>query len=74
MIHKTKVAVIFAAATILAVYFAVQFLFAVKIDGTVHLKSAKGSATITRESETLIPHIRGDSWESAVYAQGFLQA
>ena len=68
MIHKTKVAVIFAAAIILAIYLAVQFLFAVKIEGTVHLKSAKGSSTIIREPGTLIPHIRGDNWESTVYA------
>ena len=68
MIHKIKLAAIFAGAAILAIYFAVQFLFAVKIEGTLHLRSAKGSATITREPETLIPHIRGDSWESAVYA------
>ena len=74
MIPKIKFAAIFAAATILAVYFAVKFLFAVKIEGTLHLRSSKGSATIIREPETLIPHIRGDSWESAVYAQGFLQA
>ena len=72
MISKAKVAVIFLVAMLLAGYLSLKYLFAVKIDGILYLKNARGSATITREPDTLIPHIRGDSWESAIYAQGFL--
>ena len=53
---------------LLAGYLSVKYLFAVKIEGTVHLKNAKGTSTITREPGTLIPHIQGESWESAIYA------
>jgi len=42
--------------------------------GTLYLDKAPGAATITYEDGTGIAHIRGESLESAVYAQGFQHA
>ena len=46
----------------------------VKSDGTLYLDNAPGNAAITRELDTGIAHIRGDTWNAAVYAQGFSHA
>ena len=48
--------------------------YTVLTDGTLHLKHARGRATIRREDNTMIPHIEGESLESVIYAQGFAHA
>ena len=49
-------------------------LYEVFVKGEMVLKNAPGHVTVTREGDTQIPHIRGDSEESIAYAQGFTQA
>jgi penicillin amidase len=44
------------------------------MEGVVKLKNAPGVATITREEETQIAHIYGDTLEAALYAQGYAHA
>ena len=56
-----------AAASVAFLYWAYQ----VEDQGTLHLEKVPGTATITREAETGVAHIRGDSWDSVYYAQGF---
>ena len=43
-------------------------------DGELNLPNAPGNAVIVREKETGIAHIRGDSFRSVAYAQGFSHA
>ena len=43
-------------------------------EGTLYLEKAPGTAAIVRETDTGIAHIRGDSYLSVVYAQGFAHA
>ena len=50
------------------------FLSQVKTEGTLYLEHARGKVTITREKDTNIPHIRGETWENAIYGQGFVHA
>jgi len=40
----------------------------------LELENAWGSATITREEDTEIPHIRGENYNAMIYAQGFAHA
>ena len=63
-----KVAVVSIVALITVTVLTLRYLYEVKTDGTLYLKNAHGEATITREKDTNIPHIRGDSWLSTVYA------
>ena len=56
--------------TILAAAFT-GFLFwaySVKNEGTIYLPRASGSASITREDDTGIAHMRGSTFNDAVYA------
>ena len=43
-------------------------------DGELFLPNAPGIAVIVREQENGIAHVRGDSHQSLVYAQGFAHA
>lgn len=50
------------------------FAYQVIDEGEFYLPNAPGNAAILRESDTGIPHIRGDSYLSVIYAQGFAHA
>ena len=52
----------------------VFYLYEVKDEGEFVLDNAWGVATITREADTDIPHIRGETLNSVIYAQGFAHA
>ena len=43
----------------LAAYFVLPQLYQVKSSGTLHLKHAKSTVTITREKDSMIAHVRG---------------
>ena len=43
-------------------------------EGELNMPNAPGVAAIVREEDTGIAHIRGDSYLSVVYAQGFAHA
>ena len=43
-------------------------------EGKLYLKNANSTSTLLREFETGIHHIKADSYEEAVYAQGFAHA
>ena len=43
-------------------------------DGNIYLPNAPGTAAIVRERDSGVAHIRGDTWESVVYGQGFAHA
>ena len=43
-------------------------------EGALYLPNAPGTVAIVREKETGIAHIRGDSYKSVAYGQGFAHA
>ena len=43
-------------------------------DGKLFLKNAEGATTLLREFDTGIHHIKAESYEQAVYTQGFAHA
>ena len=49
-------------------YALLTYLYQVVDSGELLLPNAHGSSAIVRETETGIAHIRGATWESAVYA------
>ena len=50
-------------------------LYQVKSTGVLHLKNMRGKeAKIIREKDTMITHLRGETFESVTYAQGFSHA
>ena len=55
-------------------YFGLRWAYQIKSEGTLHLEHAWGTAAITREPDTAIAHIRGDSRNSAFYGLGFSHA
>ena len=55
-------------AAILGGTIATFFLYAVKQEGELRLENAWGVATITREEDTEIPHIKGENYNSMIYA------
>ena len=63
---------VFIATTLL--YAACWYGYRVKVEGQLELENAHGIVTITREPDTLIPHIRGQNKLSAFYGQGFVHA
>jgi len=65
--------VVIAALTIALGAF-LFYVYRVVDSGTLFLEKAPGTAAITREGDTGIAHIRGDSYLSVVYAQGFAHA
>ena len=42
--------------------------YSVKSEGTLYLPRAHGTATITREEDTGIAHIYGETYNDAIYA------
>ena len=52
----------------------VWWAYQIKLEGTLYLDQAWGVSTITREPDTLIAHIRGESKNSAIYGLGFSHA
>jgi len=58
------------ALTLLSLWFLYQPL----VEGTIFLKNAPGVATISYEDDTGITHIRGENFQSTIYAQGFAHA
>ena len=50
------------------------YLYRMKTTGTIFLQHIDGNASITREVETGIAHIRGSNVKSTLYAQGFAHA
>ena len=61
-------------AIVLGGIIGIFFVYEVKQEGELKLQNAWGVATITREEGTEIPHIRGENYNSAIYAQGFAHA
>ena len=55
-------------------YFIVLGLFQLKYEGTLELEHAEGTVTITREKDTMIPHIVAKDYNGAIYGQGFANA
>lgn len=49
-------------------------VYRTQMEGVVELPNAPGLATITREEETQIAHIEGESLNAAFYAQGYAHA
>ena len=49
-------------------YLAAVYLYKIKDEGTLYLPSARGVASITREADTSIPHVRANTMEAAFYA------
>ena len=43
-------------------------------EGNLNMPNAPGTVAIVREQETGIAHIRGDSYKSVAYGQGFSHA
>ena len=43
-------------------------------DGTIHLKRASESSTFLREQDTGIHYIKAESYNMAIYTQGFAHA
>lgn len=50
------------------------YLYKERTNGTIYLEGAPGVASITRETDNGIAHIRGENLQSAMYAQGFAHA
>jgi penicillin amidase len=50
------------------------YLYKLKTDGVIFLQGIDGNASITRELDTGIAHIRGSTLHSTLYAQGFAHA
>jgi len=50
------------------------YLYQQTNSGTIYLPNAPGTASITREEETGIAHIKAVTEEAALYAQGFAHA
>ena len=40
----------------------------------MELEHAEGTVTITREKDTMIPHIYADNYKGTIYGQGFANA
>ena len=66
----------FVIVTVFCVILGLFLNWAYKLvdDGELYLPNAPGFAVITREQDTGIAHIRGDSFKSVAYAQGFSHA
>ena len=61
-----------ALLALLACYIAMHhWLYVVRDSGELILANAPGEVKITREADSQILHIKGDSWESIAYGQGF---
>jgi penicillin amidase len=50
------------------------YLYKLKTDGVIFLEGIDGNASITREVDTGIAHIRGANFHSALFGQGFAHA
>ena len=61
---------VIAAAGVALLFWA----YGVQSEGELTLPNAPGKAVIVREQDSGIAHIRGDDWNSVVYAQGFAHA
>ena len=48
-------------------YFVILGLYQVKSEGTLYLKHAESTVTITRESDNMITHIKGDTMKDTLY-------
>ena len=57
-----------------AALYAVYYIYEVFDKGELFLDKAPGVVSIVREADTQIMHIRGDSWASISYGQGFVCA
>ena len=74
MLVKCIIGVGCCAQIIAFTLFAMMLLYQVKTEGTLELKNAWGEVTITREKDTQIPHIKGDTYNSVMYGQGYTHA
>ena len=62
-----KLCGLFLGLCTLAAYFVLPYIYQVKKQGTLYLKNAKVSVTISREKESMIPHIRGPDKPNVFY-------
>ena len=58
---------IFSMFWAMVAYFTVLGLFQLKIEGTMQLKHAEDTVTITREKDTMISHVYAKDHKGAVY-------
>ena len=63
-----RTVLILTVLSLIGAYVALVFLYQVKDSGTLYLPNARGVASITREKDTHIAHIRGTTREAAMYA------
>jgi acyl-homoserine lactone acylase PvdQ len=71
MIFKVLIAVFMAGIFGLV---SMSYLYITKADGAITLAKAPGVVVITREMDTEIAHIRGDSFKAVSYGQGYAHA
>ena len=51
-----------------------NWAYQIRTEGVIKLKNARGVITITRETDNMIPHIRGGDHSAVSYGQGFVDA
>ena len=75
MLRKLKkcLGALFCATLIALIGISCFLLWAYQVieEGELLLPNAPGTATISREKDTGVAHIKADNWLSVVYAQGF---
>jgi acyl-homoserine lactone acylase PvdQ len=69
-----RISCLVVLAAIFASFVSVLYVYRTVDYGTLAMPNAPGTLTITREDDTGIAHIRGDSLLSTVYGQGFAHA
>ena len=69
-----KIVFFITAITIVLVGLFALYGFQIKTEGTLYLENAWGNSVITREDDTQIIHVRGSTFNSMAYGQGFAHA
>jgi len=65
---------IFVSLAFLLTLLTLGYLYRTTLDGEIALPNAPGRVTITREEDSEIAHIKGDSFIAVGYGQGFAHA
>lgn len=69
-----RVSILFLLASIFSSFVYLLYVYRTVDYGTIAMPNAPGVCTITREVDTGIAHIRGNSLLATIYGQGFAHA
>jgi acyl-homoserine lactone acylase PvdQ len=71
---KILKALVFVCLAFMLGLLTLSYLYRTTLDGEITLPKAPGVVKITREKDSEIAHIRGESFKAVGYGQGFAHA